>query len=116
MKQTIISEGQIYETKMLSKFAPTRKQTLSPITILANVAGYVIFKRDGSSNAIPVDDFISTYLDACNYKLAIHDFNYHGYLVVWDNGDYVIGSPISTTTKTADGAKDVIDFWNKRHI
>lgn len=116
MKKYNISEGQLYETKILSKFAPTHKKPLPPITILANVAGFVIFKREEIPSAIPINDFISTYLEACKYKLVIHDFNYMDYLIVWDDGEYVIGAPISTTTKTAEGAIDVINFWNKRHI
>lgn len=113
MRDTLIQEGQIFTTKMPSRFATTKK-TLGDIEILAYVHNFVIFRRDGIESAIKKNDFIATYLEACKYRLLRHDFEYKGCMVVYDDGQYVIGSPISTCTPTADGAKAIIDFLDKR--
>jgi len=64
-----ITRGQVYKTKMLSRFSSETK-TLSPIKILAHVEGFVIFKRDNEKQAVETKSFISTYLKACKYKLC----------------------------------------------
>lgn len=108
MKKTDIFEGQVYETKMLSRFS-SEKTTLSPIKILAHECGFVIFKRDGQKQAIHTKDFISTYIKACGYKLKNKDFQYRGYLVIWADGVYNIGMSASCCALTVAEAKAKID-------
>lgn len=60
-------KGDTYTTKMLSRFDLDEKP-LSPISILAHVEGFVIFRRDGHKLAIKTQSFIETYIEACEYK------------------------------------------------
>lgn len=68
MKHSDIWSKQVYVTEMLSRFT-SEKKTLSPIKILDNTCGFVIFERDGEKQAITTKSFISTYIVACKYKL-----------------------------------------------
>lgn len=68
MKRADIFKGQTFTTEVLSRFDIDNKP-LSPITILAHVEGFVIFKRDNHKMAVETKSFISTYLTACKYRL-----------------------------------------------
>lgn len=68
MKSSEIWGKQIYVTEMLSRFTSETK-TLSPIKVLDNTFGFIIFERDGEKQAVTAKSFISTYIVACKYKL-----------------------------------------------
>jgi hypothetical protein len=111
MKTSEIFKGQVYETKMLGRFTSETK-VLSPIEVLANVEGFIIFKRDGIKEAFHDKYFISTFIKACKYRLKSKDFEYNGYIVVWDDGVYNIGNPVSCCAMTAEDARAKIDEFD----
>ena len=89
------------------------KGNLSDIKILANVEGFIIFERDGVKECYNAESFISTFIEACRYKLVEHDFDYKGYLVIYQEGEYVIGDPIGFSCSSAGSAMAVIDFYHR---
>lgn len=104
MKNKEILKGQIYKTKVLSRFSSTPK-TLHPIKILANIEGFVIFKQGPLKQAVEIRSFVQTYIQACKYKLVTNDFEYKGFLVVWDEGVYNIGGTCCALTKAEAKSK-----------
>lgn len=110
MKKTDIFKGQTYITDMISRFSTSGKENLPPIKVLAHEAGFVIFTRNGVSMAVKTKSFISTYIKACKYRLKNNkDFEYKGYIVVWADGVYNIGNPISCIAGNKSWAKAKID-------
>lgn len=75
MKSADIWKGQLYVTDMVSRFTSETK-VLSPIKILANVEGFIIFTRDGVKQALATKSFTSTYITACKYKLKQRGYKY----------------------------------------
>lgn len=108
MKANEIFKGQVYTTTMESRFT-SETAPLSQIKILAHEAGFVIFKRDGIKQAVETSTFISTFIKACKYKLKNKDFEYRGYLVIWDDGVYNVGMPASCCGLTVAEIKIKID-------
>lgn len=111
MKSQDIFKGQVYITSMENRFSSNTKP-LPPIKILAHEAGFVIFKRDGHKQAIETKSFISTFITACKYRLKNKDFEYKGYLVIYDEGVYNVGIPASCCGLTVAETKRKIDEFN----
>lgn len=111
MKAKDIFKGQTYTTTMDNRFS-SKVEPLGPIKVLAHEAGFVIFKRDGVKQAVETSSFISTFIKACKYKLKNKDFEYRGYLVIWDEGVYNVGMPASCCGLTVADTKRKIDEFN----
>ncbi len=92
-----ITAGQRYLTETKARFTSENK-TLSPITILAHVEGFVIFKRDNEKVAVKTEDFTSTYLNACKYFLDTADYVYKGFKCTYGKYGYTVQDDIGLFT------------------
>jgi hypothetical protein len=91
-------------------FINSASKTYLPITVMAVCEGWLMLKKSkGSPFIYSVKNFNQIFIKDCGYKLKSKDFEYKGYLVVWDEGVFNIGDPMSCCALNARQAKNKID-------